>query len=107
MAADSELPQIRLHAQTFALCPEPSAWTEDGHRARLMAVRSGGYRAVLSGIGGDEFTGGVPDPRAHLADLIVQFKFVSLPTTHGLELGQTAAWVQLLWQSAIDILPPL
>ena len=40
-------------------------------------VRGGGYRAVLSGIGGDEFMGGIPDPRAHLADLIVQFKLVS------------------------------
>src|SRR5712692_6710455 len=73
---------------------------------RADAVRGGGYRAVLSGLGGDEFMGGVPDPRAQLADLIVQFKFVSLAQ-------QLTAWslvkrrpcIQLLCQSAIDVLP--
>jgi asparagine synthase (glutamine-hydrolysing) len=73
---------------------------------RAVVVRNGGYRAVLSGLGGDEFMGGVPDPRAHLADLIVRFKFVSLAQ-------QLMAWslvkrrpgIRLLWQSAIEILP--
>jgi len=74
---------------------------------RAVVVRNGGYKAVLSGLGGDEFMGGVPDPRAHLADLIVRFKFVSLAQ-------QLMAWslvkrrpcIRLLWQSAIEILPP-
>jgi asparagine synthase (glutamine-hydrolysing) len=73
---------------------------------RADAVRGGGYRTIFSGIGGDEFMGGVPDPRAHLADLIVQFKLVRLTR-------QLIAWslvkrrpcIQLLWQSAIDVLP--
>ncbi|MBZ5664198.1 MAG: hypothetical protein LAO30_06295 [Acidobacteriia bacterium] len=89
-------------------CPFPGALgagEELGHE-RADVVRGGGYRAVLSGIGGDEFMGGVPDPRALLADLIVQFKLVSLAK-------QLTAWslvkrrpcIQLLWQSAIDVLP--
>ncbi len=45
---------------------------------RADVVRGGGYRAVLSGIGGDEFMGGIPDPRAHLGDLIMQFRVVEL-----------------------------
>jgi asparagine synthase (glutamine-hydrolysing) len=74
---------------------------------RADAVRKGGYRAVLSGVGGDEFTGGVPDPRAQLADLLVQFKFVSLAKQlMAWSLVKRRPWIHLLWQSAIDVLPP-
>jgi asparagine synthase (glutamine-hydrolysing) len=73
---------------------------------RADAVRGGGYRAVLSGIGGDEFTGGIPDPRAHLADLIVQFKFVSLAKQlMAWSLVKRRPWIHLLWQSVIDVVP--
>ena len=73
---------------------------------RADVVRRGGYRAVLSGIGGDEFLGGVPDPRAHLADLIVQFKLVSLAKQlTAWSLVKRRPWIHLLWQSAIDALP--
>jgi asparagine synthase (glutamine-hydrolysing) len=74
---------------------------------RANVVRRGGYRAVLSGIGGDEFMGGIPDPRAHLADLIVQFKFVSLANDlTAWSLVKRRPWIHLLWQSAIVVLPP-
>jgi asparagine synthase (glutamine-hydrolysing) len=73
---------------------------------RADVVRGGGYRTVLSGIGGDEFMGGVPDPRAHLADLIVQFKFVSLAKQlTAWSLVKRRPWIQLLCQSAIDVVP--
>lgn len=73
---------------------------------RADAVRGGGYRAVLSGLGGDEFMGAVPDPRAHLADLIVQFKFVSLARQlMAWSLVKRRPWIQLLWQSAVEIMP--
>ena len=89
-------------------CPLPGALgfgqTLDTERAD--AVRRGGYRAVLSGIGGDEFMGGVPDPRAHLGDLLVQFKFFSLAKQlMAWGLVKRRPWVQLLWQSAIDVVP--
>ena len=73
---------------------------------RADVVRGGGYRAILSGIGGDEFLGGVPDPRAHLADLIVQFKLISLTQQLAAwSLVKRRPWIHLLWQSAIDVLP--
>ena len=73
---------------------------------RADAVRVGGYRAVLSGVGGDEFMGGVPDPRAHLADLLVQFKFASLAKQlMAWSLVKRRPWIHLLWQSAIDVVP--
>jgi asparagine synthase (glutamine-hydrolysing) len=74
---------------------------------RAAVVRRGGYRVVLSGIGGDEFMGGVPDPRGQLADLIVQFKLVSLATQlTAWSLAKRRSCIQLLWESAIDALPP-
>jgi len=89
-------------------CPLPGAlgFGQKLDTERADAVRGGSYRAVLSGLGGDEFTGGVPDPRAHLADLIVQFKFVSLARQlMTWSLVKRRPWIQLLWQSAIDVLP--
>ena len=89
-------------------CPLPGAlgFGQKLDTERAHAVRGGGYRAVLSGIGGDEFTGGVPDPRAQLADLIVQFRFVSLAKQlMAWSLVKRRPWIQLLWQSAIDVLP--
>jgi asparagine synthase (glutamine-hydrolysing) len=89
-------------------CPLPGAlgFGQKLDTERADAVRRGGYRAVLSGIGGDEFTGGVPDPRAHLADLIVQFKFRSLAKQLiAWSLVKRRPWIHLLWQSAIDLVP--
>ena len=89
-------------------CPMPGAlgMGQKLDTERADVVRGGGYRAVLSGIGGDEFLGGVPDPRAHLADLIVQFKLVSLvKQLTAWSLIKRRPWIHLLWQSAIDVLP--
>jgi asparagine synthase (glutamine-hydrolysing) len=73
---------------------------------RAEVVRSGGYRAVLSGIGGDEFMGGIPNPTAHLADLIVQFKLLSLAEQlMTWSLVKRRPWIQLLWQALVDLLP--
>jgi asparagine synthase (glutamine-hydrolysing) len=89
-------------------CPLPGA-LGDGQTIgdeRADVVRGRRYRAILSGIGGDEFMGGVPDPRAHLADLIVQFKLVSLAKhLTAWSLVKRRPWIHLLWQSAIDVLP--
>jgi len=90
-------------------CPLPGAlgFGQKLAAERADAVRCGGYRVILSGIGGDEFLGGVPDPRAHLADLIVQFKLVCLAKQlTAWSLVKRRPWIRLLWQSAIEALPP-
>lgn len=91
----------------FSALPGALRFRQGLDAERADAVRAGGYRAVLSGIGGDEFMGGIPDPRAQLADLLVQFKLVTL--TRQLiawSMVKRQPWIQLLWQSAIDVLPP-
>jgi asparagine synthase (glutamine-hydrolysing) len=73
---------------------------------RVAVLRDGTYRAVLSGVGGDEFLGGIPNPTAHLADLMVQFKFVKLAQQlMAWSLVKRRPWAHLLWQASIDLLP--
>ena len=105
----SKLGSSPASLECYEFCPLPGALGVGQKLGdeRAAVVRGGGYRAVLSGIGGDEFMGGVPDPRAHLADLIVQFKLVSLAKhLTAWSLVKRRPWIQLLWQSAIDVLPP-
>jgi asparagine synthase (glutamine-hydrolysing) len=40
-------------------------------------TRAGGFRAILSGIGGDEFTGGIPNAAGEVADLLVTGRFLT------------------------------
>jgi asparagine synthase (glutamine-hydrolysing) len=82
-----------------------SGRTLDAERAAV--VRAGGYRIVLSGIGGDEFLGGIPNPSAQLADLIVQCKLITLARQiTAWSLVKRRPWTHLLWNAAEDLLPP-
>ncbi len=73
---------------------------------RAVLIRAGGYRAVLSGIGGDEFLGGIPNPSAQLADLILRCKLVTLAQQLiAWSLVKRRPWTHLLWDAAIDSLP--
>ncbi|MGA8429225.1 MAG: asparagine synthase-related protein [Candidatus Sulfotelmatobacter sp.] len=104
----SKLGRSRVSLECSEFCPLPGALGVGQQLGdeRAAVLRAGGYRVVLSGIGGDEFMGGIPDPRAHLADLILQFKLISLAkqlTTWS--LVKRKPWIQLLWESAIDALP--
>lgn len=60
-------------------------------------VRSHDYRVLLSGVGGDEVTGGQPSPNGGLADLLTTFQFRAL--AHQLKLwslNKRQPWFHLL-----------
>ena len=73
----------------------------------LKLFHDQGYRVLLSGIGGDELLGGVPNPLSQLADLIVLPRPIRLAK-------QLTAWslvkkrpcIQLLGQTLATLLPP-
>lgn len=99
---------VSLGSPDFCAMPGALRLVERLGAERAEHVRNGSYRGVLSGIGGDEFLGGVPDPRAQLADLIVQCKFVSLARQlMAWSLVKRRPWIHLLWQSAIEVLPAI
>ncbi len=74
---------------------------------RAAVVRRGGYRVVLSGIGGDEFLGGIPNPCALLADSLVQFRLRRLrQQLTAWSLVKRRPWIHLLSQAVTELLPP-
>ena len=69
-------------------------------------VRSHDSRVLLSGIGGDEVTGGQPSPNSELADLLTTFQFRSL--VHQLKLwslNKRRPWLHLLASVARNFFP--
>jgi asparagine synthase (glutamine-hydrolysing) len=63
-------------------------------------------RVILSGIGGDEFTGGVPTPVPELADLLVRGQFPALARQLKLwALAKRSPWFHLLWQALRPFVP--
>jgi asparagine synthase (glutamine-hydrolysing) len=66
-----------------------------------------GYRVMLSGIGGDEVTGGVPTPTPELQDLLVQARFSELTRQLKLwSLNKRKPWVHLLLEAVGAFLSP-
>lgn len=65
-----------------------------------------GNLVLLSGIGGDEFTGGVPSPVPELADLLARAKLVRLARKlKAWALEKRVPWFQLLFDTVADFMP--
>ncbi len=65
--------------------PGTDRGTLENEQALELVIGDRGYRTILSGIGGDEVLGGVPNPLPELADLLVSGNIVAL-------LKQGTAW---------------
>lgn len=76
-------------------------------RRTLEAIwNSGGYKVSLCGIGGDELTGGVPEPRPELADLLFRLQFLKfVRQTTSWSLVKRSPWIHLALRSAALLLP--
>jgi asparagine synthase (glutamine-hydrolysing) len=69
-------------------------------------MQRGGHRVVLSGTGGDELLGGIPDPSAQLTDLLVHFKFAQLARDcKAWSLAKRRPRTHLLWDACSRLLP--
>jgi asparagine synthase (glutamine-hydrolysing) len=76
------------------------------HLARAKATREGGYRVVVSGIGGDEFNGQALDIQVQLAELLRRFAVRELaPQLMMWSLCTRRPLVQLLSESFALLLP--
>lgn len=92
-----------IFAATPGSCGRPNEAA--GQFAACMA--SEGNRVVLSGIGGDEVTGGVPTPAPELEDLLARGQFRRL--AHQLKvwaLNKRKPWFHLLFEAAQGFFPP-
>jgi asparagine synthase (glutamine-hydrolysing) len=79
----------------------------EASRQFAACMISQGNRVVLSGIGGDEVTGGVPTPTPELEDLLARAKFKQL--AHQLKvwaLNKRKPWFYLFFDAARGFFPP-
>jgi len=103
----SEDPRLfEIERDGFQATPGSHGGRNKAARECAAFIRSGGYRAVLSGIGGDEVTGGVPSPTSEVADLIARAHFRTLVRQLKLwALAKRRPWFHLLLEAASRFLP--
>lgn len=100
--SDKLLPDNRK----FAVAPGGMG-SADELRTKLESIwRSGGYKVSLCGIGGDELTGGVPDPRPELADLFFQMRILRFARqTIAWSLVKRSPWIRIAFRATALLLP--
>lgn len=96
------------HFTPSTVLPMPSSLALQNDPAWQVSslMKENGYRVLLSGVGGDEMLGGIPNPTPELADLAARARFVAL-------LRRSLAWAladrtplfQVLWHTASSFVP--
>jgi asparagine synthase (glutamine-hydrolysing) len=90
----------------FAATPGSDAGSNRITKDLAHCLAAHGNRVLLSGIGGDEATGGVPTAMPELADLLTRAQFTSF--AHQLKLWalqKRKPWMQLLLEAVRELLP--
>lgn len=92
----------------FAVTPSSnSGRPSETSREFEACMASQGNRVVLSGIGGDEVTGGVPTPNPELEDLLARGHFRTLARQLKVwALNKRKPWFHLLFDAARGFAPP-
>jgi asparagine synthase (glutamine-hydrolysing) len=85
-------------SQGFYFLPGADSSAIERERKLHSAIDGRGYRSILSGIGGDEVLGGIPNPAPELANYLVAAD-LSLLFRRTVEwcLAQRSSFFQLLW----------
>ena len=78
----------------------------EASRRFMACMVSQGNRVVLSGIGGDEFMGGVPTPTPELMDLIATLRLKTLASQlKAWALSKRKPWIHVLLEAARGFFP--
>jgi asparagine synthase (glutamine-hydrolysing) len=100
--------KFTLDNDHFAATPASGGGDPSEAGRRIAAyMASQGNRVVLSGTGGDEFTGGVPTPTPELQDLLARGHFKTL--AHQLKVwavNKRKPWFYVLLEAARGFFPP-
>ena len=102
---DSDL-KLWSEPDHFVSSPDSVAFPNAAAKAYAEHLKSGPYQVVLSGIGGDEATGGVPTPIPELTDLLARARLRRL--AHQLKiwaLNKREPWIHLLVEAASRFCP--
>ncbi len=102
-----EPPKFDFDSEHFAITPGSGGRPSKTSRQFATCMTSQRNRVILSGIGGDEVTGGVPTPSPELQDLLTRGHFRTL--AHKLKLwalNKRKPWFHLLFDAARGFVPP-
>lgn len=103
---DSEQLVFETEFDTFVSLPSMGRCVTKAALQFAACMNSQRNRVLLSGIGGDEVTGGVPTPIPELADLLNSAHFMSLARAiHTWALRKRTPWLYLLLQTAFSFAP--
>jgi len=93
---------FEFDSDTFAATPgSAGGQLNEASRQFAMCVASQGNRVVLSGIGGDEVTGGVPSPTPELMDLLTSARLRALARQLKIwALNKRKPWFHLFIEAA-------
>jgi len=99
---------FKLESGTFAATPGSGAGRHAKARQEFEAcLESQGNRVVLSGIGGDEVTGGVPTPTPELMDLLARVRLGALARQLKVwALNKRKPWFHLFFEAVRGFFPP-
>jgi len=98
--------RLRFQSNCFEATPGAAECSNDASNEFAAYMSSRGNRVILSGIGGDEATGGVPSAVPELADSLARGQFGML--AHGLKvwsLHQRRPWFHLFFEVVRRFLP--
>jgi len=99
--------KARFESESFAATPGSCGSRSEASQQFAACMLSLGNRIVLSGIGGDELTGGVPTPIPELLDLMARARFKAL--AHRLKiwaLDKRKPWFYLLFEALQSFISP-
>lgn len=105
--SSQEISSLGLDGGHFAATPDSCSPPTEMTNQFAACMSSQGNRVVLSGIGGDEVTGGVPTPTPELANLLVRARVGEL--AHQLKawaLNKRKPWFYLFFETARVFFPP-
>lgn len=98
--------KLDMEPRRFAATPASICQPSAARKQFAAYVKQRGSRVVLSGIGGDEVTGGVPTPTPELQDLLVGIRLRTLAQKLKLwALSKRKPWVHLFLEAAREFYP--
>jgi asparagine synthase (glutamine-hydrolysing) len=94
------------YSDSIALTPSSLSRNDDTNKPFAEFMNSRGIRVLLSGIGGDEVTGGVPTPTPELANLLTRGRFQALARQLKLwALNKRRPWIHLFVEVLRELFP--
>jgi len=104
----NEPSMLRIESDHFSATPGCLGRANEISRQCARCMTTQGNRVLLSGIGGDEVTGGVPTPTPEIENLLARVQFGTLARQLKVwALHKRIPWFRLFFEAASKFCPPI